>query len=257
MSALDDILEDARPARLIPTVADSRKEERLVSILLATLSVVHPFAEQFLERCGVKAGKTSSLRVYTEVEFPGPDGDRKDRPDGVLILRKRKARWAALLEAKIDKNEIDSEQVQKYAELARQYGIDAVITASNQLVSLPSHVPYVIPKKFSNRVGFFHISWISILTQASLILRDGEDLNHEQTFVLTEMARYFEHPSSGVRRFDRMNSQWRSLVLGVRNGQQFKRSSLEIENAVASWHQEERAQLSNRMHSFVHGGCEA
>ena len=54
------------------------------------------------------------------------------------------------------------------------------------------------------------------------------------------MARYFEHPSSGVRRFDRMNSQWRSLVLGVRNGQQFKRSSLEIENAVASWHQEER-----------------
>ena len=54
------------------------------------------------------------------------------------------------------------------------------------------------------------------------------------------MARYFEHPSSGIKRFDQMNSEWRSLVLGVRDEQQFKRSSPEIENTVASWHQEER-----------------
>ena len=52
MKSLDDILQSAQPARLIPTVADSRKEERIVSILLATLSRVHPFAEQLLERCG-------------------------------------------------------------------------------------------------------------------------------------------------------------------------------------------------------------
>ena len=39
MSPLDDILRNALRARLIPTVADSRKEERIVSVLLATLSV--------------------------------------------------------------------------------------------------------------------------------------------------------------------------------------------------------------------------
>ena len=53
MSALDDILKNALRARLIPTVADSRKEERIVSVLLATLSVVPLFAEQLLERCEV------------------------------------------------------------------------------------------------------------------------------------------------------------------------------------------------------------
>ena len=37
MRSLDEVLKVAHPARLIPTVADSRKEERLVSILLATL----------------------------------------------------------------------------------------------------------------------------------------------------------------------------------------------------------------------------
>ena len=43
MSALDDILKDAQRARLIPTVADSRKEERIVSVLLATLAVVKAY----------------------------------------------------------------------------------------------------------------------------------------------------------------------------------------------------------------------
>ena len=240
MSALDDILKDAQRARLIPTVSDSRKEERIVSVLLATLTVVHPFAEQLLERCGVRLGKTSDLRSYTEVEFVAADGSRKDRPDGVLSLLTRKSRWTALVEAKIDNNDISEEQVHRYAEFARELGIDAVVTLSNQLAPLPSHVPYSVPKRLRNRIEFFHISWISVLTQAELLLRHSEDISREQAFILEEMARYFGHPSSGVRRFDKMNSEWRSLVLGVRNEQQFKRSSSEIENTVASWHQEER-----------------
>ena len=77
MNALDDILKNALRARLIPTVADSRKEERIVSVLLATLSVVPLFAEQLLERCGVRMGKTSDLHSYTEVELVAADGSRK------------------------------------------------------------------------------------------------------------------------------------------------------------------------------------
>ena len=210
--ALDDFLKDAQRARLIPAGADSRKEGRIVSVLLATLSVVHPFAKQLLERCGVRMGKTSDLRSYTEVEFVTPDGSSKHRPDGVLSLLTHRSRWTALLEAKIDSNEISGEQVQRYAEIARELGVDAVITLSNQLAPLPSHVPYSVPKKLTNRVEFFHISWTSVLTQAALILMDNEEISREQAFILKEMARYFEDPSSGVKRFDQMNSEWRSLV---------------------------------------------
>ena len=238
MSALDDILKNANTARLIPAVADSRKEERLVSILLATLSSVRPFAEQFLERCGERVGKSSVLSSYTEVEFPSPDGSSKDRPDGVLCLTARKARWTAILEAKIENADIDQEQVDRYAELARRYSIDAVITLSNQLVPLPTHVPYSVSARSNNK--FFHISWVSILTQAKLILRNREEIDPGQAFILGEMERYLDHPSSGVRHFDQMNSEWRPLVLGIRDGQQFKRASPEIANTVASWHQEER-----------------
>ena len=240
MRTLDEVLKVARPARLIPTVADSRKEERLVSILLATLPMARPFAEQFLDRCGERLGKSSVLASYTEVEFPSADGVSKDRPDGLLCLTTRKARWTALLEAKIEKAEIDEEQINKYGELARRFQIDAIITLSNQLVPLPAHVPYSVPKRISNQVNLFHMSWISILTMARLILRNKEEIDSGQAFVLEEMARYFEHSSSGVKRFDQMNSEWRPLVLGIRDGQQFKRNSPEIENTVTSWHQEER-----------------
>ena len=156
-----------------------------------------------------------------------------------MCLTTRKARWAAILEAKIEKVEIDEEKVHRYSDLARKYQVDAVITLSNQLVPLPTHVPYSVSKRVGSHVKFFHFSWISILTQALLILRNRKDISPEQAFILGEMSRYFEHPSSGVRRFEQMNSEWRTLVHGIRNGQQFKRTSPEIENTVASWHQEE------------------
>ena len=184
------------------------------------------------------------MLTYAEVKFPSSDesknGNSKDRPDGVLILSTGKSQWRALVEAKIDNVEIDQEQVLKYARIARECGIDAVITLSNQLTPLPTHIPYSIPKTLSNRVDFFHISWISVLTQASLILRDKEEISSEQAFILEEMTHYFEHPKSGIKRFDQMNTEWRPLVVGISNGEKFSRSSPEIENTISSWHQEER-----------------
>lgn len=235
MRTLNEILEDAQPARLIPTVADTRREERIVSILLATLPRVRPFAEQLLQRLGKRVGKSSVLTSYAEVYFSSNDGSKKDRPDGLLCLTTRKARWTAILEAKIDK-----EQVNKYADVARRYQIDAIITLSNQLVALPTHLPYFIQKRISNQVEFFHLSWISIVTLAHLILRDKKEIDPDQAFILEEMTRFFDHSSSGVRRFWQMPPEWRTLVLGVRDGQQFKRTSAEIENTITSWHQEER-----------------
>ena len=240
MKALDDILETAQPARLIPTVADSRKEERIVSILLATLSRVRPFTEQLLERCGQRVGKSSTLAVYTEVDFPSGEGTTRDRPDGLLCLTTRKTRWVALIEAKVDNAEIDQEQIQRYADLAKRYSIDAIITLSNQLVPLPTHVPYILPRRITSQVSLFHFSWVSIATYAHLILRNRDAIDVDQAYILREATRYFDHDSSGIKRFDRMNGEWRTLVFGIRDGQQFKWSSPEIQSTVASWHQEER-----------------
>ena len=241
MNSLEDVLRGARRARLIPNIADSRKEERLVSILLAVLGAVRPFAAQLLDFSGVRVGKTSDVECYTEVDLAASDANRTDRPDGLIrVLSRSKVSWTALVEAKVDNAEIDEEQLLRYGESARAFEIKTVITLSNQLVPLPTHVPYTVPKRLSNRLEFYHISWTSIRTQAMLTLKDSEDLSPEQQFILEEMVRYFEHSNSGVKRFDQMNKEWRPLTMGIRHGEQFQRTSPEIENTVASWHQEER-----------------
>ena len=240
MKTLDDILATAHTARLMPVVADSRKEERVVSIFLATLTRVRPFAKVILDCLDAKVGKSSALAAYTEVEFPSSDTNNKDRPDGLLSLTTRKVRWTALVEAKIAAAEIDVDQIQRYGELAKRFQIDAIVTLSNQLVALPTFVPYPVPKKLGNQVRFFHMSWISVLTSAHLILQDKDDIDPDQAFILNEMARYFEHDSSGVTQFRQMNPEWRTLVHGVRDRHRFGPNSPEIENTVASWHQKER-----------------
>lgn len=241
MNSLDEVLNKANHARLIPNVARTSQEMRLVSILLAVLGSVRPFTAQLLASCGIRVGKKSIVDSFTEVSLPNPDSKQNDRPDGLLILRNRyKVLWLALFEAKVGNTEIDDEQVVRYGKAAQNYGFNAIITISNQLVPLPTHVPYVVPKPLSRKVEFYHISWTSIRTQAMLTLKDSEDLNIEQRFILGEMVRYFEHVNSGVKRFDKMNREWQSLVSGIKRGERFKKTSPEIENTVASWHQEER-----------------
>lgn len=240
MANLDDILAAAHRARLIPIVADSRKEEKITSVLLATLSVIPSLADKILSRCGERMAKTSQLDSYIEVNFPSNSRSGGDRPDGMISLSNRRKRWTALVEAKILQAEIDQEQIVRYGEIAREYGVDAVITISNQLVALPTHIPYNVPKVIKNRVNFFHLSWISIRTEALLILRNDDELDRNEKFILAEMIRYFENDGSGIKGFDQMNPDWRSLISGVRDGKSYKRNSPEIENTVASWHQEER-----------------
>ena len=195
MTTLDDILTSAHRARLIPTVATTRKEERLVSVLLAAMSVVRPLAESILTQCGTRMGKRATLETYTEVTFPTADGN-ENRPDGVLRLATGRSTWTALVEAKVDKAELDQEQLERYARSAREFGVDAILTLSNQLVALPTHLPYAIPKRLARHVECFHISWVSILTEASILLRDKEAMDPEQLWTLREVVRYVEHPSS-------------------------------------------------------------
>ena len=89
-------------------------------------------------------------------------------------------------------------------------------------------------------VELYHWSWMHILTQATLVAMEGNFTSHAQRFVLDEMVRYFEHASVGVFGFDRMNPEWKELVLKVRSGGALAKTKPEVTNSVAAWHQETR-----------------
>jgi hypothetical protein len=62
-----DQLKSWDVARLIPTLPESKREERATSILLATFRVVPTFALDMLREAGAPTGKRLKIHCLTEV----------------------------------------------------------------------------------------------------------------------------------------------------------------------------------------------
>jgi len=239
MKELPDSLSSGEHARLIPVAADTSKEARAASILLATLSAVAPFARTLLADLGHRVGTRAKVDCYTEIVFKKTLDTVKLRPDGLIVLETGGGRsWSALIEAKIGRAQLEDSQIASYCQLAKANDVNAVVTVSNQFAALPTHHPIRLSKTQSKGIDLYHWSWMHVLTQAMLLLNDVEFENDSDQFILEEMVRYFTHSSIGISTFDQMNPEWRDLVLKVQAGTRLTKSSSEVENSVAAWHQE-------------------
>lgn len=234
-------------ARLMP-IADGRrtgsksgKEGRITSCTLASLMSVNEFALALLNSIDAPCRKTSKIECLTEVEFERKDKSKPkgDRPDGLIVVTTGKTKWRALVEVKVDKNKIESEQVEKYIDLAKEHKIDAVITISNQFVASPKYSPADINKqKTRGSVSLYHWSWTYIMTQALLCVecKDGVK-NPDQAYILGELVRYLKSDTSGVLSFTRMNESWRDLCDSVREGLPLRKNDIKLRESVVSWHE--------------------
>lgn len=245
MSDLPDFVKSGDPARLIPVVADPKKEQRTLSVVLSAMRGVFEFRKAVFGSINVPAGKQARLEAWTEVTFAkGDRGDTKPpkqgRPDGLLILRTGKRKCVILVEAKIGNAEIEEEQLKEYLQTAIQHRIDTIVTISNQFVADPTHCPVSVPKNLAKNIGLFHWSWTYLLTQATLLLDGDEIQSPDQRYLLQEVVRYLSHDSSGINRFNRMNREWKDVVRKVKANASLNRNSEEVEKTVSSWHQEQR-----------------
>ncbi|MGP9767157.1 hypothetical protein ACT3UM_15695 [Halomonas sp. AOP13-D3-9] len=239
-----DYTSQGKYARLIPTLADSKKEERATSILLAALMSVYEFRKAMLQSINLRVGARTKLEAWTEVVFKdetlvkkkGPD----DRPDGLIVLDTGRKKWHALIEAKVGSEIVGEEQLLKYIKQAKEHGIDAVITITNQFVALPTHHPVSIPKKNLRSVEIFHWSWTYIVTMAQLLLTQDKIESQDQRFILHEVMKYLEDPSSGKTGFTSMNAEWKTVVQSAFNNSKLNKNSDEVLKTVSSWHQEQR-----------------
>ncbi len=235
-----DFLDRGEPARLIPVAADTNRESKAASVFLASLVAVPQFAKEVLGTIGQRVGTRSSLRAFTEVSFQAKEKDNS-RPDGLIVLESGRGRtWNALIEVKIGNSDLTTEQVESYLHLAKKNNIQALITISNKFVALPSHSPVKVSKTLIKNVDLFHFSWSYIFTLAHLIINENQFDNQEQKYLLSEFYRYLHHDSSGLKRFDRMNPEWKELVGKVTAKATLNKASDEVANTVAAWHQEVR-----------------
>ena len=86
MTDLPELLLSGEKARLIPVVADTSKENRAASVLLATISSVDDFAKALLSGIGQRVGTRAEIECVTEAVFKKSPADTKIRPDGLLIV---------------------------------------------------------------------------------------------------------------------------------------------------------------------------
>ncbi len=238
-----DFLTSGTPARLFPVVADKKREERTLSILLAVLQQVPELHGEILASIGVKVGKRTRVTAFTEVCFE-TDAENSDRPDGLLMVDTGRSRWCALIEAKIGRTALCPDQIERYLKLARDNGIDAVITISNNFVARPSHSPVAgsIPqlKQLTKKVDLWHWSWAYLATCCEGLAYQGVQDSAEQDFLVNELNAYLAHPSNGVERFTQMGAEWGSIVRLISSGAPITKNTPGIEEVVASWFAEER-----------------
>lgn len=196
-------------------------------------------AEEVLSSVGVRVGKRTRVRAFTEVVLKEKVEDGC-RPDGLLIIDTGRTQWSALIEAKIGRNELTSEQVSKYAELAKVNGIDAVITISNEFVARADHSPVSISKMLLRKVDLFHWSWSWLATVCEILEYQETVTDSEQGYLLAQLNHFLAHPATGVERFTQMTASWKDVTQAVSNDEALRKTAPEVEAVAASWVAEER-----------------
>lgn len=237
---VSELLIQGEHARLFPVPAGKAKaqERYTTSVFLACLSLVPVLGRALVEPLGLRVGNRSQIHTYTEVVLNGGTEGQSNRPDGLIAISRGKETWTALLEAKVQRSKLDRDQIDAYLQLAREAGINALITVSNDFAAIPSHHP-LPPIRVPKNVGLFHWSWTSVLTHAKLLKEQGVDVHAQQT-VLAEFVRFLEHENSGVMRLDTMGPDWKDLVASAVAGAPLQETSAQVIDTVGTWHQETR-----------------
>jgi hypothetical protein len=237
MRDLPEMLKQGERARLFPVLADTSREGRIASILLALLPKIPALAEVLFGSTGLRIGKRSQIESYTEIVL-NDASEIKNRPDGLIVIRNGKNTWTALIEAKIGKFDLQYDQVTRYIEAAKANGIDAVITISNQFVARADVSPLNIPKSLLKKVSLFHWSWTWIQTQCDILSHQNRVEDDEQDFLIREFKRLLSHPTTGIERFTQMGPSWKDVAQAVSNQETLKRTSFEVEETINAWFQE-------------------
>ena len=227
-----------RPTRLIP-VLKAGDEMALTSIFLSSIKLVKEFRNSIFKE--IKFPKGGKCFYYTEVSFPDSEF-KESRIDGLIInVSGGIIKDAVFFEMKSGTNNLEGKQIENYITIAKKFGVDKLVTISNQFVSEPKESPIDKLKKPPS-FNLYHFSWTHIQTLAQILLFDNDENieDEDQVNIMHEVVSYFENPKSGLAGYSAMHKDWREVCDKIYKDQKVNRNDNEIRNAVRSWHQEEK-----------------
>lgn len=227
--------ETWRRARLIPTTGiggQDEQEQRATSSLLAVMGAVPQFGRAILAYVGAPAGRIQS---FTEIRFIDED-TKLSIPDGAVVIERGKARWVCLVEVKTAGAVLRVDQVERYLELARGNGFDAVLTISNQITASAVESPLAIDAKKLRKVALRHLSWWQVMTEARVEHKHRGVDDPDQAWILGELIAYLDHERAGAGGFDDMGDRWVTVRDGAREAT-LKSSDPAVRDIASRWEQ--------------------
>ena len=147
------------------------------------------------------------------IEVPFMLGEKRLYPDGLIRVTRGSKSWTALVEVKTGPNQLATEQLENYLDIARENGFDAVITISNEIPAVAGQHPTKVDKRKLKKVALHHVSWSQVLAEAVMQKEFRGVADPDQAWILGELIRYLEHRKSGALEFDDMGEAW----VGVRD----------------------------------------
>ena len=227
--------EQWHPARLIPTAGirgQEEQERRATSSLLAVMGAVPEFGRRGPRRTGRAGGR---IATFAEVQLKDADG-KLSIPDGAIVVERGKTRWRCLVEVKTSGAPLKAEQVNRYLDMAREHGFDAVLTISNEITATPRDSPVSVDGRRLRTVKLYHLSWWRILTEAIVHHRHRGIADPDQAWILGELVAYLDHEKSGAAGFQDMGDKWVSVRNAVANGT-LRAGDAEAREVAARWDQ--------------------
>ncbi|MFV1969080.1 MAG: hypothetical protein ACC628_26970 [Pirellulaceae bacterium] len=129
-------------------------------------------------------------------------------PDGLIHVQRGKSEWVALVEVKTSSNHLDSDQINRYLQIANGLGYDAMLTISNEIVADPSDSPVTVHKRRTRSVKLIHLSWSRIMTEAVIESEHRGVDDPEQAWILDELIAYLDDEKSGASGYEGMGKEW-------------------------------------------------
>lgn len=231
--------------QLIPSF--KKTERRLLSVFMSALNIIPEFRNQVFKLIGFNSGGSSKISSHMEPNY-SHESLPQVRPDGLIVCTRGSQVWSVFFEAKSDQQEVHSEQMQSYADLAHKLNVDAVVSISNTYTSTPSELPYPLTIGKRKKREVYHLAWPEIRSILNGVVNNGK-LSESEILIGKQILRFLNDPEQGINTFDQMSKDWSDFVKIVAIGKNISniKGFTEI---VKDWEQERR-DLLNKLSSAI------
>lgn len=196
------------------------------------MRAVPEFGHALVGDLGAPKGR---IATYTELQLRSADGKRCI-PDGAILAERGSKRWDCLVEVKTGSARLETDQVARYLDWARDNAFDSVLTISNQITASPVDYPFAVDKRKLKRVSLYHLSWWRILTEAIVQHRHRGVTDPDQAWLLGELIAYLDHERSGASGFGGMGPSWVTVRTAAANGT-LRMGDAEVRDVAERWEQ--------------------